>query len=113
MNNKKYGFSANQIQRYGFKLCLEVYEKNNRRCDLCGATERLAIHHIDNNGRNKVNNGEEANNDLDNLQLLCIKCHGSIHGKESAQKRWGKNHGTKRGREKEYMREYHRKHKKL
>ena len=81
MINKKYGISQRQIGIYGFKLCLEVYEKYGRKCVVCGAEERLAIHHIDGKGSNYIKQGLEPNNSLDNLQLLCLPCHCSLHSK--------------------------------
>lgn len=83
MTNKKYGMSANQISRYGFKLCLEVYEKYDRKCSECGSEDYLAIHHIDGRGRNYENMGKKPNNSLDNLQLMCRVCHGRLHGSYS------------------------------
>lgn len=106
MNNKKYGISANQISRYGFKLCLEVYEKYNRKCSECGSEDYLAIHHIDGKGRNYEEKGIEPNNSLDNLQLVCRSCHGRLHG--SSKWKYGEDEYRWAGREKEYMREYKR-----
>jgi len=41
-------------------------------CSICGSTENLELHHIDNN---------RENNDLSNIQLLCRNCHRSqMHG---------------------------------
>jgi len=112
MINKKYGISAKQVSKYGFKLALEVYEKDNRKCTVCGATERLAIHHIDRSGKSK-----NPNNSLDNLQLMCIKCHSSMHGKQSMLQRWGKEWEKNDGylykdKVAEYMKEYRKKNKK-
>lgn len=39
-------------------------------CEMCGGTEKLRIHH---------NNGFE--NGIQNLLLLCAKCHGVAHSK--------------------------------
>jgi len=105
MINKKYGISAHQIRKYGFKLALEVYEKYNRKCNVCESEEVLCIHHLDFTG-----NTESPNNSLDNLQLLCQKCHGRLHGYQTAKKRWGEGHGIRKGREKEYMKEYGKKY---
>ena len=90
MINKEYGITANQISRHGFKLCLDVYKKYNGRCDLCGSENFLAIHHLDGNGRNLENIGSQPNNELSNLQLLCRKCHGKLHG--SAEWKYRNNH---------------------
>lgn len=79
MNNKKYGLTTKSIEKYGFKLALEVFEKYGRKCSLCNGINRLAIHHIDESG-----NSDNPNNNIDNLQLVCNNCHGRI----SANKRW-------------------------
>lgn len=39
-------------------------------CELCAATEKLSIHHMDRNWRN---------NSPANLQTLCASCHTSLH----------------------------------
>lgn len=126
MINKTYGMSSTQITKYGFKLCLEVYEKYNGQCDTCGSLEKLSIHHIDGSGRNKEKFGVEANNNLDNLQLLCIRCHGRIHGKQNAIIRWGNGPNIWKDnikgyykdyrntdKSKEYQKEYQKKYKRV
>ena len=80
-----YGLGAGTIARYGFKLALEVYETAERKCDICGEENDLTIHHKDRNGRNNERKGLLANNNINNLQLLCRKCHGSIHGKQGGR----------------------------
>jgi hypothetical protein len=93
MINKKYGISANQVSRYGFKLCLEVYEKYDRKCSECGALNVLCIHHIDGSGDVQHGN-KNSNNSLDNLQLLCQSCRACYH----TTKRWaelGKSSGIR------------------
>ena len=82
MIDKRYGISTNQISRYGFKLCLEVYEKDGRKCFVCGSANYLAIHHKDGKGRHVEEQGLPVDNSLDNLQLICRKCHGSLHASE-------------------------------
>lgn len=78
----KYGLGVGTIQRYGFKLALSVYERCNKCCVECNATNDLTLHHIDRKGRNYQENGLKPNNTEDNLIVLCRKCHGSIHGKQ-------------------------------
>jgi len=41
------------------------------KCEICGSTENLELHHKDRNPKN---------NDPSNIQLLCRKCHRRIHG---------------------------------
>lgn len=40
-------------------------------CEICGASSRLSVHHCDENPKN---------NRADNLQTLCLTCHGFWHG---------------------------------
>jgi hypothetical protein len=98
---EKYGLSMLQIQKYGFKLSLEVYEKYNRKCSMCENENNLQIHHKDHSGQT-----DNPNNGIENLQLVCLKCHSSI----SSKKRWKEhfdNGGVRyTGREKEYAKEY-------
>jgi len=48
----------------------KAYELYGKKCDRCGATENILVHHKDGN---RLNNKEE------NLQVLCRKCHSKIH----------------------------------
>jgi hypothetical protein len=47
----------------------------NERCEACRAIKRLQAHH-------KVPFWQGGSNKLDNLELLCIDCHGKEHGKD-------------------------------
>jgi len=78
----RYGLGAGTVARYGFKLALEIYDRFNRECAFCGDKYDLTIHHLDGIGRNYENMGFKANNNKNNLILICRRCHGSIHGKE-------------------------------
>jgi predicted HNH restriction endonuclease len=49
------------------------------KCENCGSTDSLAIHHLDNNGRRAENEGRKPNNSADNLVVLCAKCHADYH----------------------------------
>jgi len=42
------------------------------RCNKCGSTEKLLVHHID---------GVHTNNVAENLEVLCSPCHTSYHKK--------------------------------
>lgn len=83
----KYGLGASTIAIYTFRLALKIYEKYDRKCSECGEDKDLTIHHLDNQGRNIQEKGGEMNNDENNLTLLCRRCHGRIHGKQSGLKR--------------------------
>ena len=53
----------------GSKLRREIYERADNCCQHCGHSFSLDIHHIDEN---------PANNNKDNLILLCKNCHGQV-----------------------------------
>ncbi len=74
--------SRNRIQFGGNKQ--KALERDNFQCQECGITQEqhfllynkgLAVHHIDGKGYGS----KEPNNDLDNLQTLCYRCHMLIH----------------------------------
>ena len=90
----KYGLGAGTVSRYGFSLALQVYEKFNRKCSICGDVNDLTIHHLDGNGRNHEEKGLFVNNKLNNLVLICRRCHGSIHGKEGKGIKKSKRKGS-------------------
>lgn len=56
------------------------------KCNICGSTEGLVIHHKDKN---------RENNDPENLQLLCSSCHKKKH--------WSSGKFTKPSLKKELM----------
>jgi len=60
-----------------FKLALE---RDDYKCQLCGKTEGLNVHHLDGDG--EKHRGKKGNNNsaLENLITLCIQCHKDIHG---------------------------------
>lgn len=43
---------------------------DKERCARCGGTDRLAIHHL---------NNDHYDNQAENLQVLCLSCHSSVH----------------------------------
>ena len=68
----------NQIRFGGNRQ--KVLERDNWECQKCGMSQKqhiilfdreLNIHHISGGGRNC----NDPNNDLDNLEALCFKCH--------------------------------------
>lgn len=74
--------SKKSILRHGLNALL-VYQKYNGKCVYCKQDWDLTIHHIDNKGRNNIEMGLKPNNNINNLIVLCRKCHGKIHGKQS------------------------------
>lgn len=79
---RTYGISIKAITLLGLKLALEIYDKYDRKCAYCDSEYDLTVHHIDRKGRNYINKGLKPNNNIENLIILCRKCHGSIHGKQ-------------------------------
>ncbi len=55
-----------------------AYAYFDNKCQRCGKTKKLRIHHKDENS---------SNNDLSNLTLLCSECHGLEHRKGSRPKK--------------------------
>lgn len=60
----------------GIQAYRNIYKEYHKeiRCELCGSTKFLCIHHIDEN---------RHNNDINNLQCLCKKCHQNYHIKRN------------------------------
>lgn len=56
----------------------EVMERDGHQCKKCASTGKLSVHHIDHSGSEKVKTFE-ANNSIENLVVLCDKCHRDIH----------------------------------
>ena len=77
---KKHGISSNQIINNGRNALLAV-KKAKRKCEKCGSSENLQIHHKDRKGRNYKNKGLKPNNNLNNLIVLCRSCHAILHGR--------------------------------
>lgn len=80
----------------------QVLERDNYQCKKCGMTDEehkkvfgkeITIDHIDGKG----SNSKVKNNILDNLQTLCLRCHGKKSNKE-IKKRVGNKKRGKDGR---------------
>jgi hypothetical protein len=84
---ENYGLGCGTVNRYGFKLSLEIYEKFERKCKECGSENDLTIHHLDHKGRNYWEKGLERNDSKENLVLLCRACHGRLHSIERWKER--------------------------
>lgn len=46
----------------------EVFERDKGKCQLCGTTQNLHLHHIEGRGKNLTNN-------VKNCIMLCENCH--------------------------------------
>jgi 5-methylcytosine-specific restriction endonuclease McrA len=54
------------------KLCTEVLQRDGWRCQTCGSSDDLQVHHICSRGRL----GDDTD---ENLITLCADCHSEIH----------------------------------
>ena len=55
----------------------KVFERDGGKCQTCGSTEKLVVHHKDGKGTRRPQH--EKNNAMDNLILLCNRCHTKLH----------------------------------
>lgn len=58
-------------QAYG-ELRKQVLERDSWRCQNCGSSENLQVHHIQSRGRLGADT-------LENLTALCASCHRDVH----------------------------------
>lgn len=79
--SKKLNIHIKALQYYGINNMIILYKNANNKCELCGKTNKLSVHHIDGSGIGNKNN-LKINNNPNNLLLLCSSCHGKIHGKK-------------------------------
>jgi hypothetical protein len=63
------------------RIAFEEY-KLEKVCSVCGTQEQICVHHKDQN---------RSNNSRDNLQIICKRCHASLHSKGNAL--WKKHLG--------------------
>lgn len=69
---KKYSLSEilveNSPMKSTFKLKLRLFKENIKepKCEICGYTDSVELHHI---------NGNPLDNRIENLQILCPNCH--------------------------------------
>jgi len=57
---------------------LFVLNKFNYKCSLCNSSENLCVHHII-----KMEPNNPNYNDIDNLTVLCRRCHMSLHRRQN------------------------------
>jgi predicted restriction endonuclease len=74
LKHRKKSILKTQIRRYGVARQI-ILEKYNNKCSSCGTNYDLCIHHIDLNGIYS----KKPNNDINNLTILCMKCHSKLH----------------------------------
>ncbi len=54
------------------RLCQQVLERDGWRCQSCGRSTNLQVHHL--NPRSRLGNDTEQN-----LITLCARCHQGLH----------------------------------
>ncbi len=93
-----YSFGGNRIK---------ALERDNYKCVKCGMTRDehflrwdrdITVDHIDGNGRNV----DKPNNKLNNLQTLCLTCHGKKDIKRKVKK-WNCSKGHEFTKENTYI----------
>jgi 5-methylcytosine-specific restriction endonuclease McrA len=48
----------------------KIYRQCHHKCEDCGFTEDLLVHHIDQ---------DRSNNEFSNFKVLCTSCHAIVH----------------------------------
>lgn len=65
----------------------EAMRRAGEKCERCPSTEHLHVHHKDHKGSNVPK--AMRNNSLENLEVLCRRCHGEEHGNVEG---WSRRH---------------------
>jgi len=77
-NLRKHYKKMNDSRRYDGNKPIVLLRDNNQ-CQICGAKEKLVIHHIDGNNF-RDSSRRKIDNSLENLITLCSRCHRALHG---------------------------------
>lgn len=57
-----------------------IFRRDSYACTKCKSTDNLIFHHKDGSGYVPgKNKRKDTNNNIDNLQTLCRKCHNELH----------------------------------
>jgi len=74
--HKRHSYKHRRSGKYQseFRVVKPFVLERDGRCVLCGSSDGLHVHHLDNSGREK-----DCNNSPDNLVVLCGSCHSAIH----------------------------------
>lgn len=67
----------------------KCFSQKEERCDICGDTESIHVHHID---------GDRSNDSIENLAPLCNSCHSSVHMGAKGFEEWTQKLKAKRDR---------------
>jgi 5-methylcytosine-specific restriction endonuclease McrA len=77
-------YAGNGGDKWGYKDYRMLKHKKKDRCQLCGSSYDLQIHHRDHNPRNSS---------LENIVTLCRKCHFSFHRKKKTTSKYIRLYG--------------------
>ena len=69
------------------KVCSAVYKRDNAKCVRCGKPGKMHVHHIVSFSEKKYRA------DVNNLVLLCVKCHRFVHSKKNVKLEYIKKGG--------------------
>lgn len=68
--NQEYSLSSNRTSRESAIKIVFLIESREKRCEICGSTKNIDVHHKD---------GNCHNNSSDNLMVVCRSCHLKLH----------------------------------
>jgi len=68
-------------------VCSAVYKRDNAKCVRCGKPGKMHVHHIVSFSEKKYRA------DINNLVLLCVKCHRFVHSKKNINREYIKKGG--------------------
>ena len=57
----------------------KALERDGFKCQRCGTSDDLAVHHMDGSGTGRGGDRRARNDALDNLQTFCRTCHSIVH----------------------------------
>jgi len=63
-------------------VCSQVYKRDNAKCKRCGHDGKMHVHHIISFSKKKYRA------DINNLVLLCVKCHRFVHSRKNVNKEY-------------------------
>lgn len=76
INNHQYKNGIGNYNKLAFKNKINI-------CNRCSSVENLLVHHIDH---------DRSNNELDNLEILCKRCHQKHHENRDSSGRYTKGY---------------------
>jgi 5-methylcytosine-specific restriction endonuclease McrA len=62
------------------ELCRQVLARDNWRCQVCGSSNNLQVHH-------RQLRSQQGSDEDSNLITLCAECHAQLHGSRSENHR--------------------------